>query len=550
MPLFSKPQNFQISGGNWTDNSVRNEVVTYVQGRLNGKVAILLNFDKPQFSSHQNPLSGIDVLLEASEPGAAHNSVARTLAPRCHPGTRERFIQELTRWAVALSEYHPLVWMKGPAGVGKSAIAQSCVEQLSAESIPYVAYFFSINGRSDPRRLFPSIAYQLSLLIPEYHAFLEEKISRDKTLSTRSLRGQLHGLIVEPLRELQKMHINTVDQRIPIFVDGLDECEDHRAQCDIVEAVAEVLRLGVLPLRFAIFSRPEAHIETTFSQSDITRAFTQIISLQISRGDDEEIERFLRSGFQEILGRRNMPKGYAWPSDKEISDLVDAADGLFNYASAALKFIDDKKWLDPREPLRLVLDSSRDPPPLTASPSPFAELDALYLLIMKNILPERLPLCKILLTFLCFKMIFFDWKGSSILFHSNLLGLSEFQYRAICGDLNSVLYIKEQPPIELPKGVDPTRSFLENDQRHAQDISLLVQECLGGTIYFHHKSFIDFLTNPSRCGTYCINTPLAYTNLFEHMLRVYPNYDHIYETSNAGEVLNLLRCLYGPSYKM
>ncbi|KAJ3563625.1 hypothetical protein NP233_g8820 [Leucocoprinus birnbaumii] len=436
MALFSKAQNFEISGGNWTDNSVRNELVTYIQGRLNGKVAILLNFDKPQFSSHQNPLSGIDVLLEASEPGAAHNSVARTLAPRCHPGTRERFIQELTRWAVALSEYHPFVWMKGPAGVDKSAIAQSCVEQLSAESIPYVAYFFSINGRSDPRRLFPSIAYQLSLLIPEYHAFLEEKISCDKTLLTRSLRGQLHGLIVEPLRELQKMHINTVSRRIPVFVDGLDECEYHRAQCDIAEAVAEVLRLGVLPLRFAIFSRPEAHLETAFSQSDSTGDFMQIISLQISRDDDKEIERFLRAGFQEILGRRNMPMGYAWPSDKEIFDLVDAADGLFK----------------------------------------ITRLDVLYLLIMRNISLGRLPVSGLLLTLLCLEATSFNWKGSSLLLNSNFLGLSEFQYRAVCGDLSSVLYIKEQPPIELPKGVDPTRSFLENDQKHAQDISFLVQK--------------------------------------------------------------------------
>ncbi|KAF5353196.1 hypothetical protein D9756_007783 [Leucocoprinus leucothites] len=55
-----------------------------------------------------------------------------------------------------------------------------------------------------------------------------------------------------------------------------------------------------------------------------------------------------------------MPQACAWPSETDTQELVDAADDLFIYAGAALRFTDDPKWPEPQEPLRLVLDSARN----------------------------------------------------------------------------------------------------------------------------------------------------------------------------------------------
>ncbi|KAF9441090.1 hypothetical protein P691DRAFT_613126, partial [Macrolepiota fuliginosa MF-IS2] len=89
---------------------------------------------------------GIDILLEASNRDAAHDSAAREYDPRCHPGTREQHIEDIVYWAVPASgadDPLPLFWMKGLAGVGKSAIAQTCAERLKELGKLGATFFFS-----------------------------------------------------------------------------------------------------------------------------------------------------------------------------------------------------------------------------------------------------------------------------------------------------------------------------------------------------------------------------------------------------------------------
>ncbi|KAF5353554.1 hypothetical protein D9756_007788 [Leucocoprinus leucothites] len=497
MPLFSRAKNLEISGGTFAEN-----IVNYFPGRH----------------------SGIDALLEASQPDATYNSAARTEAPRCHPDTREKFIKELVQWATpsALSINPPLLsWMKGYAGVGKSAIAQTCVERLKHKSTPCASFFFSINGRKDPRRLFPTIAYQLSLAIPDYRDILNERISGDKL-------------------ELTKKQIGSI-KRIAIFVDGLDECQDKEAQCEIVEVVADAARWSTLPLCWAFFSRPEAHIEATFAQRHVA-AVTHTVHLRVSRDDDGEIERFLRDRFEKMLMRRNMPHGYAWPSKSDMRELVDAADGLFIYAGAASRFIADPKWPHPQIPLRLVLDSAQSASKRStdgASQSLFAELDALYVLIMQNIPPKRLPLTSLFLTLLHLEYENYSlfWISRTIM-QSNCLGISEFQYRAICSDLCSVLQIRElsSPPF-IADQLNRLCSWFNSGLRSRFTWIDIMHSALGGFIHFYHKSFVDFLADPTRSAQCCISTPSAYVNLLVHLSDIYLAYESSLKLDSAGFVL-------------
>lgn len=499
MSFFSRAKNFEIAGGIFAEKL---NIVNYFPGRH----------------------SGIDALLEAAEPDAAHNSAARTLAPRCHPGTREKFIKELVRWTTPSTfsiNPPPLSWMKGCAGVGKSAIARTCVERLKHMSIACASFFFSINGRKDPRRLFPTIAYHLCLEVPDYHEILNRRISDDKTVLAKSLRGQFQGLITDPLQELTKKRIESI-KRITIFIDGLDECQDKEAQCEIVEIIAEAARWSTLPLHWAFFSRPEAHIEATFAQRHVA-ALTRVVELPISRNDDREIERFLRDGFERMLGRRNMPRGYAWPSAADTQELVDAADGLFIYASAALRFIDDPKWPEPQEPLRLVLDSARSASKhgtVDGSPLPFSELDALYLMIMQNIPSDKFPLTCLLLTLVHLEGEELYWlSGSQIITQSNCLGLSEFDYRALCSNLNSVLRVRDSPP---PSAIRLTfKHIFQAISRGSLGPVYSTQLNLEQHVDFYHKSFVDFLVDPTRSGKYCITTPSVYVNLLVHLSDIY-----------------------------
>ncbi|KAF9441485.1 hypothetical protein P691DRAFT_683745, partial [Macrolepiota fuliginosa MF-IS2] len=54
-------------------------------------------------------------------PGAEYNSAARDPPPRCHPDTRTQIRAELYK---RFNDSTRIVWMHGPAGVGKSAIMQ------------------------------------------------------------------------------------------------------------------------------------------------------------------------------------------------------------------------------------------------------------------------------------------------------------------------------------------------------------------------------------------------------------------------------------------
>jgi hypothetical protein len=88
--------------------------------------------------------------------------------------------------------------MKGHAGMGKTNIAQSCVEKLSALSTPFAAFFFFYQDLNKPQRFFPTIAYQIATWFPDYHNLLNEKIQRDPMMVHKALRTQFEELIVFP----------------------------------------------------------------------------------------------------------------------------------------------------------------------------------------------------------------------------------------------------------------------------------------------------------------------------------------------------------------
>jgi hypothetical protein len=108
-----------------------------------------------------------------------------------------------------------------------------------------------------------------------------------------------------------------------------DECDGIQAQCKIIELVAASIdENGLVPLRWAFFSRPEVHIEVTFAQPEVSM-ITHSVTLPISRDVDGEIEVYLRVGFDNILLRLGLPKDYLWPPEKDSQTLIDHSNGLF-----------------------------------------------------------------------------------------------------------------------------------------------------------------------------------------------------------------------------
>ncbi|KAF9449841.1 hypothetical protein P691DRAFT_758736 [Macrolepiota fuliginosa MF-IS2] len=362
MPFFPDSQNATINDSILLDQSIGPFNISMTNGQI-----------------------GIDALLKASNPDAAHNSSARDYAPRCQPGTREQYIKDIVGWGaptIGADDPLPLFWMKGLAGVGKSAIAQTCAEELKKLGRLGAAFFFAVNIQEDAEQFFPTIAYQLSTNFPNYRDLLDQTIRRDETILKKVMEVQFEALIAKPFQELETTG-KGIERKMVIIVDGLDECKKAGDQSRIINIIAAAARSGVTPFLWAFFSRPEPHIEATFTSDDVDR-ITCMVLLPVSDDANPDIELYLRSGFKNTLRRRNIPMKFQWPSDDDIQTLVKAAKGLFVYAATVLRDVDQAG--SPSEALRAVCAATSNP----TDGSLFGGLDAFYMLIMQRIPPKDL----------------------------------------------------------------------------------------------------------------------------------------------------------------
>jgi len=100
---------------------------------------------------------------------------------RCLPGTR---VQVLLDLFLALTHPNPqkkIIWLRGPAGSGKSTILNTLAHYLHRLDRQGTFLFFDQNDRdnSDPRRVILTLAHQLA----SFHPIFAEKILSDPSLA-------------------------------------------------------------------------------------------------------------------------------------------------------------------------------------------------------------------------------------------------------------------------------------------------------------------------------------------------------------------------------
>ncbi|ESK94146.1 nwd2 [Moniliophthora roreri MCA 2997] len=354
MSMFPNAQDFQILGGQFN-----------VAGR-----------DINNYSA--DPLQ---VLWQSiKDVGASHDSGIRYPPPQCHPDTRRGVIRVLHEWIHSPFPEQPVMWLYGPAGAGKSAIAQTMSETGQEGGFLVSSFFFS---RGDPHRgiansLCLCIAYGLATSIPELRELIKESIRKNPAILQATLEKQLEKLIVEPCRTLEQLH----DYPWLIVIDGLDECKGSREQQHILSLLATVLPKQI-HLRFLICSRPEPHIREVFDV-DAFRPYLRRIALDETFHPCCDIATFLDSEFGRIrIDPRNqyIPFPNPWPAPGVIDELAQKACGQFIYATTVIKFIDNE-YSNPCIQLAQVLKPSIHRYPEMSSP--FRDLDVLYHQILSS----------------------------------------------------------------------------------------------------------------------------------------------------------------------
>ena len=213
------------------------------------------------------------------------------------------------------------------------------------------ASFFCSRDFEDRRNLqliFPTLATQLARKYTEFRSILTPLIQSDPNIAYESLYDQMKKLIVQPLNESK---ISTV-----IVIDALDECEDEESASAILSVLGRLVS-EIPKVKFFLTGRPESRISGGFRLPLLVEMTDTFILHGVEPNQvDNDIRLFFKTSFSELAGRRRGLDN--WPTEEQLDQLCRRAEGLFVYAAATVKFIDNNKR-DPKKQLDLLLQSQK-----------------------------------------------------------------------------------------------------------------------------------------------------------------------------------------------
>ena len=292
---------------------------------------------------------------------AVYNSAERESehASTCQKGTREEVLSKLVAWSTA-NDGHPVCWLEGPAGSGKSTILHSIAKQCDDEKRLAFSFFFSRGkaDRSDAAKVIPTFAYQLAKSLPAIQEPLLHVLTKDNPFAPYlRLRDQLKSLVIDPARSIDQAILPMV-----VIVDGLDECSDENLSLQLIHVL--VGATDYLPFRFLFASRPESCIRQTFASPSI-KSKSYFLSLRDFPADSD-VGKYLRWELTGVYNRNHtIMQGvpHPWPSHAQLHALVEKSDGLFIYVSTLVKYVGDRQGL-PQEKLQLAMTAHHGVDPL------------------------------------------------------------------------------------------------------------------------------------------------------------------------------------------
>ncbi|KIM36447.1 hypothetical protein M413DRAFT_78269, partial [Hebeloma cylindrosporum] len=297
-----------------------------------------------ELSNLEDWITGFEILQHHVAQAAFHDSLERSDPPRCHPLTRRAILEKIMNWIWDPDNVKVFIWIYGPAGGGKTALAQSIAEMCAAASSLGASFFFSrtVAGKKDFDRLVSTLAYQLALHIPEIREGIGLAIERDPTVFSRSLAKQMQVLIFQPLSaaaEDPSKKETMIKRKNVVVLDDFDECGDSSSQRDVLNVLSAQVKLLELPVFFLITSRPEQQIRVAFSKPELDSQ-TLAVALDEDLNPDDDIRLFLEQKFREL--KVNHPSGSQlldqWPSEDDIRHIVRQSSGQFIYAATVMKF--------------------------------------------------------------------------------------------------------------------------------------------------------------------------------------------------------------------
>jgi hypothetical protein len=250
--------------------------------------------------------------------------------------TRVDILKEIDEWVINPNDPDHLLWLHGPAGSGKSAIASSVCHQLHrrADGRRYLgASFFCKRDDKylrNPMLVLLKIAMNLADAFPAFAKVVAAALSNDHNLTEiDAIRPQFTGLIKGPLTQLPKC------DRDPfvIVVDALDELETADGRRQLIAIFYEMS--GLAPwLKIILTSRPDPDFGHFFNQP-----MHSYHDLDLNTCNSfSDILTATRAHMQDIAERKHL--GSDWPGEAKICAFAERAMPLFIWVVVAASFVD------------------------------------------------------------------------------------------------------------------------------------------------------------------------------------------------------------------
>jgi len=390
----------------------------------------------------------------------------------CMKGTRGAVLDEIELWTEDFDR-PPVYWLNGLAGTGKTTIAQTIAERMFTSGQLGASFFCSRDflDRSNLQLIFPTLAVQLARKFAEFRSIVVPLVQSDPGIVDESLYHQMEKLIVGPLTESD---VSTL-----IIIDALDECRDDKPASAILSVLGQFVS-KIPKVKFFLTGRPERRIREGFRLPRMVEATDVFILHEVEpRQIDGDIRLFFKQSFSELASRWHELEN--WPTKGQLDLLCERAAGLFAYAVATVKFIDHRNN-DPEEQLDRLLKSSESSAregrvELRGGMS----LNALYMTILREAFgrddPEDDPTTRSVLGAIVL--------AANPLSPSTIATLLGFRTKSVSLRLSSIHSL------------------------------LILQEDVNHPVRPFHKSFPDFIIDPTRCADqrFHISPPIHHSEL-------------------------------------
>ncbi|KAF7967813.1 hypothetical protein HWV62_32971 [Athelia sp. TMB] len=255
--------------------------------------------------------------------------------PICLAGTKQDLIKDILDQLMNPSDQSKnILWLHGPAGLGKSTVATTVAEYFRELQRRGAFLFFDRNSKeeSDPKRVISTLAYQVAEHNVDIRAAVSAAIEADRQVVSAPFASQFSSLLFEPLSKASAL----IEGPIVVVLDALDECGDASSRRILLDILTS-LKFAKLPrqIRFLITSRPEPDIEDALDSCD------HVHGVDLFMASPADLRLYIKSELQHIYSKRHIKAGLetGWPGEMVIDRLVAFAAGLFIWAATAMKYL-------------------------------------------------------------------------------------------------------------------------------------------------------------------------------------------------------------------